>query len=217
MKKDMLGQVIRKIMDLPEEWLGVVFDLLEKLLGEAGWEWLAELKKFLCKEACWISVLKLIETVNVSMTAQKFIAKDKFIKSTERKTSVNISSMSIDFEKWFLKKTELQMMDVVLRIYKLIKSSADRLIINELGGRIKAKMMLSEMFCLIEKQGNGESGKLLVDGNVNIFYILDINEVLRAVVACWDKNGWSFGASPINDSGIFKTGCQVYSCEHTNS
>jgi hypothetical protein len=53
MEKDMLREVVRRIVDLPLEFLGAIYDLLGKLLSEAGQEWLAELKKFLRKESCW--------------------------------------------------------------------------------------------------------------------------------------------------------------------
>lgn len=57
MSKDMLGALIRKIVDLPVEMLGVICDLVEKLSGEAGQEWLVELKKFLRKENCWTGII----------------------------------------------------------------------------------------------------------------------------------------------------------------
>lgn len=58
MVKDMLGALIRKIVDLPLEMLKVIYDLVEKLSGEAGQEWLTELKKFLRKENCWTGIVK---------------------------------------------------------------------------------------------------------------------------------------------------------------
>jgi len=58
MAKDMLGTLVKKIVDLPSETLGVVCDLAEKLASEVGWEWLTELKKFLRKEKCWVGVVK---------------------------------------------------------------------------------------------------------------------------------------------------------------
>ncbi|MFH0891374.1 MAG: hypothetical protein V1867_01185 [Candidatus Falkowbacteria bacterium] len=58
MTKDMLGAVVRKIVDLPMEALGTICDLAEKLSGEGGREWLGELKKFLRKEKCWISMVR---------------------------------------------------------------------------------------------------------------------------------------------------------------
>ena len=45
--KDMLGVLIRKIVDLPLEMLGVICNLVENLLSKAGQEWFAELEKFL--------------------------------------------------------------------------------------------------------------------------------------------------------------------------
>ena len=59
MKEDMLGTIIRKIVNLPAAMLGVIYDLIEKLLGDAGQEWLAELKKFLRKEICWAGIKKV--------------------------------------------------------------------------------------------------------------------------------------------------------------
>jgi len=55
--KDMLSVLIRKIVDLPLEMLGVLCDLSKELSGEAGQEWLAELKNFLRKENCWTGVV----------------------------------------------------------------------------------------------------------------------------------------------------------------
>ncbi|MFH1820540.1 MAG: hypothetical protein ABH805_01350 [Candidatus Nealsonbacteria bacterium] len=57
MAKDMLGVLIRKIVDLSLGTLNVIYDLVEKLSGEAGQEWFAELKKFLRKENCWTGVI----------------------------------------------------------------------------------------------------------------------------------------------------------------
>lgn len=58
MAKDMLGAVVRRIVELPLEMLGVICDLVEKLSGETGQQWLAELKKFLRKENCWTNIVK---------------------------------------------------------------------------------------------------------------------------------------------------------------
>jgi hypothetical protein len=56
--KDMLGALVRKIIDLPLEMLGALCDLVEKLSGEASQKWFTELKKFLRKEKCWTGVIK---------------------------------------------------------------------------------------------------------------------------------------------------------------
>ncbi len=53
MKKDMLGQVVQKLVKLSDDLLGIVFDLLEKLLGPNTMMWTSALKRFLRKENPW--------------------------------------------------------------------------------------------------------------------------------------------------------------------
>ena len=47
MSNDMLGSVVRKLVMLPVEILGTIYDLLEKLAGKNGEKWFSDLKKFL--------------------------------------------------------------------------------------------------------------------------------------------------------------------------
>lgn len=51
-KETMLGKILVMISGLPLE--RVLYDLCEKLSSDAGREWLAELKRFLRKEPCWM-------------------------------------------------------------------------------------------------------------------------------------------------------------------
>jgi hypothetical protein len=57
MSKDILGAVVKMVVELPEKMLGVLYDLLEKMLGKEGWLWLDELKKFLRKEPTWVGIV----------------------------------------------------------------------------------------------------------------------------------------------------------------
>lgn len=195
-KKDMLGQVIRKIMDLPEEWLGVVFDLLEKLIGESGREWLDELKKFLCKETCWTRyLLKLDGSVKIPATTKKFIAKDKFVVNNGKKSGVKISevgsSFGGSFKERFLDKIEDPINTTILSYHDPMGLPDARQTINKLGGEGRAETALAEMYSLMEKQGNGESGDLLTGSScTNIFYIRDIKGVLCEVLLRWRIEGW---------------------------
>ncbi len=50
----MLGRIVSMIVTFPETFLGILVDLLEKICGPNGHEWIRELKKFLRKEPCWI-------------------------------------------------------------------------------------------------------------------------------------------------------------------
>jgi len=60
---EMLGRLIRLIVKVPSEWLGVVCDLAEKLASIRGGEWYAELKKFVLRQPCWVAVTKTMEKV----------------------------------------------------------------------------------------------------------------------------------------------------------
>lgn len=57
MSKDILGKVVRKIVELPVEKLRVIFDIMEKMLGSNGDNWFVEFKKFLRREKCWMDVV----------------------------------------------------------------------------------------------------------------------------------------------------------------
>jgi hypothetical protein len=52
-KESMLGKIVKLVMMVPDQFLGTLVDLLEKLSGQDAGEWSKELKKFLRKEECW--------------------------------------------------------------------------------------------------------------------------------------------------------------------
>lgn len=54
MSYDMLGQLVSRIMTVPENMLGALCDLAEKLASEKGGEWGEELLHFLRREPCWV-------------------------------------------------------------------------------------------------------------------------------------------------------------------
>src|SRR5688572_13622542 len=60
-----LGRVIRLLVTVPSEWLGLVCDVIEKLASDRGSEWYEELKKFAHREPCWVSVTKAVERTKV--------------------------------------------------------------------------------------------------------------------------------------------------------
>ena len=150
-----------------------------------------------------------IGTVDVAATTTPFVARDKFTKTTTpfvardkfAKTNavVKISHLDGDFEKWFLGKIEAPFAGSTLRYGKLSRNSIDGSIIKELGGEEKAETLLAEMFSLMEKQPNGESGVLCTDGRSHIFYIKDVDGVLRAVNINWPNFGWYVFADPVPD------------------
>jgi len=213
---------------LREFTTGPLNQLIVNLGGQEGDQWEEELKKFLRKEPCWSngqvaqvtqpkptpSILELVSTIVVNATTGKFVAKKKFVRDTGHEAKVKISYLGDNFTEWFLSgsgKTEDPISEQTLRYHKLRKSSVGGPIITELGGEAKAETTLSEMFSLMEKQKNGESGPLLNNGWWNIFYIKDQNGVLRAVDVFWLGDGWGVSAYSVEYPIGWDGGRQVFS------
>lgn len=161
------------------------------------------------------SILELVSTIVVNATTGKFVAKEKFVRDTGCKAKVKISYLGDNFTEWFLfsgsGKTEDPTSEQTLRYHKLRKSSVDGPIITEIGGEEKSETTLTEMFFLMEKQGNGEAGVLLNNGYVNIFYIRDQKGVLRAVYVYWSDGGWDVRANSVEYPYGWNDGDQVFS------
>ena len=214
MEKDtMLGKMMGKIVGLPSEIIGVLYDLVEKLASGDWQEWLTELKKFLRKEKCWVAetILELIGTVTISARNGRFVARDYFIKDTSKKAKMKISYLGDNLKENFLSKVEEAIAKTTLRYHRLRKDLYDKEILTNLGGKNKAETMLAEMFGLMEMQPNGESGTLLTNGYANIFYIKDVNGVLWAVSCYWDDDGWYVNALSVESPSRWRGGNQVFS------
>lgn len=201
--------------------------LLVNMTGSSREKWTAELRKFVRGEPCWnngngtqmpepkatTSILEFVSTIVVSATTGKFVAKEKFV-ITEPNARVKIGYLSDKFVVWFLNgnsKAEDLISEQTLRYYKLLESSTNDLIIAEIGGKARAKTTLSEMFALMEKQGKGEDGVLLKNGNVNIFYIKGKADVLRAVIVSWLDGAWHVDADSVEDPRRWFKSNQVFS------
>lgn len=207
-------------------FVGLLNQLLKNLLGDDAKEWAEELKKFLRKEPCWLSpatnamstaksvselLLEPVGTVTVSATTKKFRAGANFLLKQDGGVC---SYLGDNFKSWFLEgdgKTEEPIVEQTLRYGKLRKSSVDGTIIAELGGEAKAETTLTEMFSLMKKQKNGESGVLLNNGWANISYIRDQSGVFRTVSVSWSGGGWDVGAVEVSDPGRWDVGDQVFS------
>jgi hypothetical protein len=228
MSKDVLGSLMRVLVTVPEDRLGLIQDFANKLAGSDGDTWFRQGKLFFRKEPCWTngqvthvakpkptpSILELVSTIVVSATTSKLVAKDKFVRDTGRKAKVKISYLGDNFILWFLNgdgKTEDPISEQTLCYHKLRQSSMDGPIIAELGGAEKSEMTLSEIFSLMEKQGKGEDGVLLNNGKANIFCIKDSAGVLRTVLVSWFAAGWDIGARSVGSPLVWAGGCQAFS------
>ena len=137
-----------------------------------------------------IKIVDVIGTATTSTTADKFVAKDKFITDSK---GIKFKGISGNFTKWFLGgdgKIEEPIGEKVLRYGNLIKHSTDGPIMEELGGETKVETSLTELYDLLIKQSNGEEGVLLTNGHANIFWIRDIGGVMRTFFVCWESGYW---------------------------
>ena len=123
---------------------------------------------------------------------RSFKADDTFF---NKKSGVKMVSHGSDFTSWFTGKVEDDVPEGMLVPMVLTQSAYDNEIIADLGGEEKAEVTLAEVWRLMQCQANGEDGALLTNGYANIFYVRDVNGVLRAVRVCWYDGGWRAFAS----------------------
>lgn len=161
-------------------------------------------------EAVASELFTFIGTVSVASTTKNFVAAEKFVVNVGEYVTVNISAISMNFKTWFLKKIEPSCDGRDLSYHDLVRYSNDTLIISGLGGEKKAETTLTKMFSLMEKQGHGQKGALLTSGGENIFYIPDVNGVLRVAYVFWCRDGWEVRARPVAYPGVLVAVSRVF-------
>ncbi len=213
--KDMLGISVRKLVTLPIEVIGLVCDLLEKLTDP---EWVAATKRFLRKEKeIWPEIKKvmaklltLVKEVEQPAIAP-FSPRDNFkvTPQKDRKTAkVVIGYVDPDLVALFDSIGMEPARDAeIVRTHRLDTSSKFSPILTELGDKAK---MLGRAFQMMEKQGHGEEGDLLVNGWGNFFFIEGTDWVFRC---SWRSVsvGWFVFASPVSFSCSWAAGLRFVS------
>ncbi len=129
-----------------------------------------------------------------------FVAKEKFVVDTRDNAPVKISAVWENFTNWFLVgdgKIEGPNDRRALHCAKSRRASVGRPIIDLLGGEGEVETLLADIRHMVEKQGNGQNGVLLVDGSINVFHVRDQKLILRTVYLCWCEDGWIFSADSV--------------------
>jgi hypothetical protein len=152
-----------------------------------------------------------VATTTIPATTIPFAARNWFIVNTEKNSPVNISLLGDAFKAQFLGKVEPPHRGSTVRCAKLSLEVTVRGtdIVNALGGREKAETTLEELFSLMETQKNGEDGLLITDGYTNVFYIKDMDGILRTVHTSW-HNGWLVSANTLADQNGFASGRRFF-------
>jgi len=148
----------------------------------------------------------LFTSVVLEPALTTFRANDTFFGKTE----VKITYRSDNFNRWFKVKVEEDVPEADLKAVTLTRSALDSEIIEALGGEDATEVTLAEIWRLMERQPSGGQGALLTNGYANIFYVRDIDEVLRIVRVYWYGGGWFVGAHAVVDCR-WDDGYQVFS------
>lgn len=202
MPNGMLGDLLLSEVQGPRD------DFETKLASQDGKWWLHEFKKFLRKEATWISqLLEQVITFDLPYI-NLFRASGKFkVGVTD---GVKIGWLDGKFKDKFLKKVERDVASATIRVHRLVEKSLDQPILTELGADHKTQ--LAHLWGALKRQPNGEAGPLLTNGCANIFYICGTDGKVWAVDARWDAgDGWYVDASSVDNPGKWDDGNQVFS------
>ena len=145
----------------------------------------------------------------VSVEARRFVASESFTKSN---TKVKFGYIDERLLKLFGKIKE----DVPtgeLAVHTLLLGRHDPEIMVALGPQSRRFIKLGQFYQLIEAQGQGQEGPLLVNGRANIAYIIDENGALWAVRASWfpDYGDWGVSVDSVADLDEWVAGLRVLS------
>lgn len=183
------------------------------------------------------NLLDFVGTVELSVTATPFVAKDRFVKNTSDGAPVKICDIWGGLKTRFFQgegKIEPSIGDTELRYARLKKRSVDGPIFKEIWGGKKPWVTLTEVWALLTKQPDGDkkeykNGPLLVNGYPNIFYVetevILLEEehiaydndkgkkvVLCAVDVSWTAGkGWNVSVSSVLNDDPWCVGSRVFS------
>ena len=141
----------------------------------------------------------------VSVVARRFVASESFTKSN---TKVKFGYVDKRLPK-LLGNIREDVPAGELAVHTLLHDNHDPEIMVALGPQSCRYTKLGQFYQLLEAQGHGQAGPLLVNGRANIAYILDENGAPWAVGAFWipvcgdwlvdvfsvaNSNGWDAGS-----------------------
>ena len=132
----------------------------------------------------------------------RFVAKEHFEIGAE---DVAIKTVS-DIFVWYFDIVEEQVPAAELKVYRLTESSLDTSIIADLHDQHETR--LSQLWALLTRQGHGEAGPLLTDGQSNLFYVRDGQGMLWTLSVTW-TGGWEIDIGSIGAAYPWRAGRQV--------
>ena len=148
---------------------------------------------------------------NVSVASRWFAVSESFTRSNSK---VKFGYIDEKLVKLFGKSQE-DVPAAEIAVNTLLLSKHDPEIMVALGPQSQSRrfIKLGQFYQLIEAQGHGQEGPLLVNGYANIAYILDENGAPWAVRALWRPvfGDWIVDVVSVADLFEWSAGCQVLS------
>jgi hypothetical protein len=139
--------------------------------------------------------------------SDKFQAGDHFREDASPRSVVKISWLGATFRRRFVSMIEDAAARVTLGAFAVSRPARAAEIAAALGDRRETR--LGELWCLLARQPNGESGLLLTTSVPNLFFIRDGGGALWTVDALWGGAGWEIGASSIDGDRQWPAGVQA--------
>jgi hypothetical protein len=140
-------------------------------------------------------------------STQRFAAQDHFKVGVSPQAAVKIAWLGAMFAQRFLGKSEHNDGGAILRRFALRRPARNDEIIAAMN--IHHETKLTDLWCLLSRQPNGEPGTLLTNAIPNILYVRDVDGVVAAVDAVWGGAGWEIGASSVAGTRQWLQGHQV--------
>lgn len=154
-----------------------------------------------------------IDTVTIGATEVPFIACDRIFVNTAQSATTKICHLGFDFKPWFREKVEPPFGGSKLCYSQLSRPrTLDCDIITALGGEDKAETSLTEICLLMEAQRfDDQNGPLLADGWGNVFFVRDVNDVLRTIwVARYGNDGWRIHTENVDNPFLKTSGFRIF-------
>jgi hypothetical protein len=149
--------------------------------------------------------LKLVGIKILPRTKDDFVVKEKFVVNyNEWGAPVKIFMINDEFLQWFGEKVEKPRRKTKLYCYRLKQPSNIGQIVCDLGGCEEIATKFSIIYSLMERHHSNRFffswGDLISNGPTNVFFIRDINGILRIIDMHWSSYGWTIWARPLSES-----------------
>lgn len=152
-----------------------------------------------------LSLLRI--TAGSTPAIEEFAAIQKFQVGVDKESGVHIACVSRSFLEYYGTKVENIPAKTSIYGYSMIQEIAIEEAISALGGIVKSKTNLYDLWKRLEQQPNGGCGDLMTDGRINTFFVPDVFDVLYPIRLRY-LNGWHIFMSPNEKKKV----CEKMTC-----